>query len=477
MDRAFRRAKPGSFEARPKGVGLIALRPFAEGEYLGEYCGELYPPWRWFEKEASASAVRKAVRRDDEVPTFYDAVVERRREDPRGYDAMFVDGHVKGSVLTRASHSCEPNAAMRVRVREGSYALEMIAVKPVAIGEEICWDYKCSTDSREEMRRATCCCGARGCRVSYLYYTADDRVNAHAAKHGTAARFTAALLRACGPVADGRDEAEESRRLERTLPRGVGIQAEADGGARAGAPQWLARVAADCAAVGGGETEALERSLLKEALAEREEALRAKSEERGEEAKPPGGSNGSPPGPVPGPSDAELAKMRAEVKAEAANVAGGRAQSLATTIDKVRRCLAVDAGGGAQTPDRAAAERAPPPVRAATDGGGGAPRRGAGSRRRRVRGARGAKTRRVRGPSRPSVRRGREGTKPLKERRFFFRRGVSLAALAGGLCDSPRARRRPGILTTPKTTRRRRARATRLRTFATRATSRRSCAS
>ena len=85
MDRAFRRAKPGSFEARPKGVGLIALRPFAEGEYLGEYCGELYPPWRWFEKEASASAVRKAVRRDDEVPTFYDAVVERRREDPRGY--------------------------------------------------------------------------------------------------------------------------------------------------------------------------------------------------------------------------------------------------------------------------------------------------------------------------------------------------------------------------------------------------------
>ena len=221
MDRAFRRAKPGSFEARPKGVGLIALRPFAEGEYLGEYCGELYPPWRWFEKEASASAVRKAVRRDDEVPTFYDAVVERRREDPRGYDAMFVDGHVKGSVLTRASHSCEPNAAMRVRVREGSYALEMIAVKPVAIGEEICWDYKCSTDSREEMRRATCCCGARGCRVSYLYYTADDRVNAHAAKHGTAARFTAALLRACGPVADGRDEAEESRRLERTLARGA----------------------------------------------------------------------------------------------------------------------------------------------------------------------------------------------------------------------------------------------------------------
>ena len=327
MDRAFRRAKPGSFEARPKGVGLIALRPFAEGEYLGEYCGELYPPWRWFEKEASASAVRKAVRRDDEVPTFYDAVVERRREDPRGYDAMFVDGHVKGSVLTRASHSCEPNAAMRVRVREGSYALEMIAVKPVAIGDEICWDYKCSTDSRDEMRRATCCCGARGCRVSYLYYTADDRVNAHAAKHGTAARFTAALLRACGPVADGRDEAEERRRLERFLARGaLGFKSEADRGALAGAPEWLARFAAYCASFVEEETEALERSLLKEALAEREEALRAKSEERGEEAKPPGGSNGSPPGPVPGPSDAELAKMRAEVKAEAANVTGGRAQ-------------------------------------------------------------------------------------------------------------------------------------------------------
>jgi hypothetical protein len=29
----------------------------------------------------------------------------------RGYDMLFIDGMVKGSLLSRASHSCEPNAA------------------------------------------------------------------------------------------------------------------------------------------------------------------------------------------------------------------------------------------------------------------------------------------------------------------------------------------------------------------------------
>ena len=67
--------------------------------------------------------MRRDVKRDDEVPTFYNAAVERDLHDPRGYDVLFIDGMVKGSVLTRASHSCQPNAEMRVRVREGKLSL------------------------------------------------------------------------------------------------------------------------------------------------------------------------------------------------------------------------------------------------------------------------------------------------------------------------------------------------------------------
>ena len=107
---------PRRVVARSKGLGLVCVRPggIPAGAYLGAYCGELYPGWRWFEKEVAAQAVRRDVRRDDEVPVFYNAVVEREPTDPRGYDALFIDGMVKGSILTRASHSCDPNAAMRV---------------------------------------------------------------------------------------------------------------------------------------------------------------------------------------------------------------------------------------------------------------------------------------------------------------------------------------------------------------------------
>ena len=131
---------------------MVCVRPggIPAGAYLGAYCGELYPGWRWFEKEVAAQAVRRDVRRDDEVPVFYNAVVEREPTDPRGYDALFIDGMVKGSILTRASHSCDPNAAMRVRVRD-EIRVEMWTVRAVTESEEICWDYQCRTDSEEEI--------------------------------------------------------------------------------------------------------------------------------------------------------------------------------------------------------------------------------------------------------------------------------------------------------------------------------------
>ena len=114
------------------------------------------------------------------MPTFYNAAVERDLHDPRGYDVLFIDGAVKGSVLTRASHSCQPNAEMRVRIREGKYSVEMVTTREVRTGEEICWDYRCQTDSEKEMRRAICLCGSKNCRVSYLHYNGESELAAFA---------------------------------------------------------------------------------------------------------------------------------------------------------------------------------------------------------------------------------------------------------------------------------------------------------
>ena len=192
---------PIQFQARSKGVGLICVRPdgIPAGTYLGPYCGEVYPGWRWFEKEVAEQAVRRDVRDDAGVPIFYNAAVERDGSDPRGYDVLFIDGAVKGSLLSRASHSCEPNAEMRIRVRAGAYAVEMVTTQKVSYGEEVCWDYQCKTDSREEMEGAICYCGSQGCRVSYLHYCGASDLASHLRGRGTPAHATAALLRACGP--------------------------------------------------------------------------------------------------------------------------------------------------------------------------------------------------------------------------------------------------------------------------------------
>ena len=357
---AARDSKSGSKSAlrvRSKGTGLICVRPggIAPNTYLGAYCGELYPGWRWYEKEAAAQAVRRDVRVSlDEVPVFYNAAVERDGDDPRGYDVLFIDGALKGSILTRASHSCAPNAAMRVRVRDGAYAVEMASVERVRVGDEICWDYRCRTDSEREMRAALCLCGSRRCRVSYLHFAGHDDASCVLKKKGTVAHFTAALLRACGPCGDGRARTTEKDSFaneSNALVSGSAAAAAAADAALArraaqagfkagtrdapgvlfGLPAWLTRYVAFCVAFAAEE---------REALAEVLEARFAAETNASDESK---------------------SASRLEAEAEAEGVHAGRLQSLAVTLDKVRHVL-VNACGGE---DKIAT--APPPLAALDD--------------------------------------------------------------------------------------------------------------
>lgn len=52
-------------------------------------------------------AIKKITQK--ELPDFYNILLERPRDDPDGYDALFVDAAFMGAFASRMSHSCTPN--------------------------------------------------------------------------------------------------------------------------------------------------------------------------------------------------------------------------------------------------------------------------------------------------------------------------------------------------------------------------------
>ena len=57
----------------------------------------------------------------DELPDFYNIVLERPRDDPAGYDALFVDAASRGAFASRMSHSCTPNCQAVVMACGGEH--------------------------------------------------------------------------------------------------------------------------------------------------------------------------------------------------------------------------------------------------------------------------------------------------------------------------------------------------------------------
>ena len=106
----------------------------------------------------------------DELPDFYNITLERPRDDPDGYDVLFVDAAFAGSFASRMSHSCTPNCAAVIVSAGGRLTVAMYTTRPIAAGEELTFDYASVTESEKEFREAACLCGTRHCRGSYLYY-------------------------------------------------------------------------------------------------------------------------------------------------------------------------------------------------------------------------------------------------------------------------------------------------------------------
>jgi uncharacterized protein len=131
------------------GKGVFALEPIAAGERLIEYKGERIS-WK--------EALRRHPHNPDEPNhTFYFAL------DNGGV----IDGKVNGNSARWINHSCAPNC----EAEEIDGHVYVGALRDIAAGEELFYDYGLVIDARQTKklkREYECRCGARKCRGTML---------------------------------------------------------------------------------------------------------------------------------------------------------------------------------------------------------------------------------------------------------------------------------------------------------------------
>ena len=143
-----------------QGRGLFARRPIDAGTRIIEYAGEVI---------SAAEGDRR-----------YD---ESRMERHETYlfalsDGRCIDGASQGNDARYANHSCEPNCeAVEV---DGRIWIE--ALRPIAPGEELTYDYAYERSEGDDARESfyRCECGAARCRTTILAPRADQSPGAAA---------------------------------------------------------------------------------------------------------------------------------------------------------------------------------------------------------------------------------------------------------------------------------------------------------
>jgi hypothetical protein len=143
-----------------------------------DFLGEVYPPWRWHEKQDGIKAVQRKYYEPRDLPgettEFYNMQLERPKGDAKGYGLLFIDAMHRTNFSARMAHSCTPNVEVRVKAVDGKYRVHFYALRDILYGEELCYDYNTITDSEDEQRNAFCLCGTRSCRWSFLSLVGAD---------------------------------------------------------------------------------------------------------------------------------------------------------------------------------------------------------------------------------------------------------------------------------------------------------------
>ena len=163
-DRIFDRGS--SFRIHPKGQGLLCSRRegLPNGCFVERYLGELYTPWRWFEKTDAVKVAQKKLNKLSTLPDFYNIVLDRHTDDAAGYNLMYVDPIARGNIASRLSHSCNPNCGTVTVSIDGKYVIAVFALRDIAYGEELSFDYGAFTEDIHEHKMATCLCGTSECK-------------------------------------------------------------------------------------------------------------------------------------------------------------------------------------------------------------------------------------------------------------------------------------------------------------------------
>ena len=179
----------------PKGMGVFCnhTKKINRNEFVSEYLGEIYPSWRWFEKQDAIKNLYKT-RNKPVLLDFYNLMFERPKDDPAGYDVMFIDPILKGNFASRLSHSCKPNCVTTVMSTNGRLTVGMYALRDIYPGEELTFDYHCVTEDATEQRDATCLCGGRTCRGSYLYFSGSKSFSQVMSERHTISERSALIL-------------------------------------------------------------------------------------------------------------------------------------------------------------------------------------------------------------------------------------------------------------------------------------------
>lgn len=187
------------FEIRPKGVGVQCLTKsgIPAGAFISRYLGELYTPWRWFERQDGVKVAQTKANFKPALPDFYNIMLERHEDDAAGYDVLFVDPIVRGNFASRLCHSCDPNCATVVMAVNGKFVIAVYALREISFGEELTFDYSSVTEDESEFRAAICLCGSDKCRGSFLSYAGAGAFASVITTHHTFLDRVAMLLLAC----------------------------------------------------------------------------------------------------------------------------------------------------------------------------------------------------------------------------------------------------------------------------------------
>jgi len=75
------------FKVHPKGTGVICVNPrgIAPNVVVTEYLGDIHLPYRWCERLHVVEQAQELFGLKPTLPDFYNILLERPRQDPKGY--------------------------------------------------------------------------------------------------------------------------------------------------------------------------------------------------------------------------------------------------------------------------------------------------------------------------------------------------------------------------------------------------------